>query len=189
MWETKIGIEPYMWNQLYTNIYKCCPDNRIKQFKFKLFHNIIAMNENLHKWKKTNSPTCTECNDTENYEHFIIKCKRIQEFWKTINGPLFLCGYQINIQTLKDIILGQNILQRQYHELNVLIHIISFSIYKSYMASKRRTHFNTLKLLCLQEIKFTTLHVKGRKYNLLKTFLINSQANTIDPSHIRTHHI
>jgi len=33
MWETKFGIEPYMWNQLYTNIYNCCPDNRIKQFK------------------------------------------------------------------------------------------------------------------------------------------------------------
>jgi len=104
-----------------------------------------------------------------------------------------LCDYQINIQTLKDIILGHNVLQRQYYELNVLINIIFFSIYKSYMASKRRAHFNMLEL-CLQEIKFTTLQVKGRKYNLLKKFLINSQAFTIDtsfhdPSHIRTHHI
>ena len=43
------------------------------------------------------------------------------------------------------------------------------------MAGKRRTHFNKLKL-CLQEIKFTTLQVKGRKYNLLKKNLINLQS-------------
>jgi len=122
----------------------------------------------------------------------LLNANESKNFGK-INGTLFLCDYQINIQTLKDIILGHNVLQRQYHELNVLINIIFFSIYKSYMASQRRAHFNTLEL-CLQEIKFTTLQVKGRKYNLLKKFLINSQANTIytsfhDPSDIRTHHI
>ena len=85
-----------------------------------------------------------------------------------------MCGYKINIQTLKDIILGHNVLQRQYYELNVLINIIHFSIYKSYMASKRRTHFNTLKL-CLQKIKFTALQVKGKKQHSEK-ILINSQS-------------
>ena len=47
-----------------------------------------------------------------------ITCKQIQEFWTTINSTLCLCGYQTNIQTLKYIIIGQNILQRQHHELD-----------------------------------------------------------------------
>ena len=63
-----------------------------------------------------------------------------------------LCGYQTNSLTLKDIIPGHNILQKQYHELNVLINIISFSINKSYKASKRRTHFNKLKAAVLHNI-------------------------------------
>ena len=47
MWEIKFGLKHYMWNQLYTDIYKFSSANRIKHLKNKLIHNIIATNENL----------------------------------------------------------------------------------------------------------------------------------------------
>ena len=45
--------------------------NNVKQFKYKLLNNIIATNENLCKWKITDSPDCINCKCKEDYEHFL----------------------------------------------------------------------------------------------------------------------
>ena len=47
-------------------------DNRIKPFRYKLIHNIIATNENLFTWKINNSPDCHCCNELDIFEHCFI---------------------------------------------------------------------------------------------------------------------
>ena len=47
-------------------------DNRIKQFRYKLIHNIIATNEILFTWKTNHSPYCHCCNELETLEHCYI---------------------------------------------------------------------------------------------------------------------
>jgi len=58
VWENTFNVDPYKWKLFYTHLHKSCSDNRIKQFKYKLLHNIIATNENLHRWKIASSHLC-----------------------------------------------------------------------------------------------------------------------------------
>ena len=165
MWETRFRI-PFMWDQLYTNMYKCSPDNRIKQFEYKPIHNIIATNEHFYKRKKIKI-----ARHAQNAWYWQVWAFYYMQSHLGMLGNNKQCnilrGYQTNSLTLKDIIPGHKLLQKQFHELDVLINIRSFSINKSYMTSKRQTHLNTLKL-CLQEMKCSSLQVIKRKYILLK---------------------
>jgi len=108
VWENTFNVDPYKWKRFYTHMHKSCSDNRIKQFKYKLLHNIIATNENLHtiRWKIASSPLCKKCHLTENYEHFFVSCECIQDFWKIINHAFTLCGYATNLQVLKRLLFG-----------------------------------------------------------------------------------
>ena len=159
-------------------MHKICRDNRLKKFKFKLLHNIIATNENLHQMKKASSPLCKKCHLTENYEHFFVSCECIQDFWKIINHIFTLCGYATNFQVLKRrLLFGYKIYQKQYININTILNIISLSIYKSCMASERRLKpYNILKL-CIEELSLTTMHQKGNKNKLITKYIeILSQA-------------
>jgi len=156
---------------------KSCSDNRIKQFKYKLLHNIIATNENLHRWKIASSPLCKKCHLTENNEHFFVSCECIQDFSKVINHAFTLCGYATNFQVLKRLLFGYKIYQKQYIDINIILNIISFSIYKSYMASERRLKpYNILKR-CIEELSLTIMHSNGNKNKLITKYIeILSQA-------------
>ena len=68
-WETKFKRN-INWYSEYFIINKCLIDNRIKQLKIKLIHNIMPTNENLFKRKQTNSPLCKHCNEVETLTHF-----------------------------------------------------------------------------------------------------------------------
>ena len=41
----------------------------------------MPTNENLFKWKQTDSPLCEHCNEVENLEHFFIRCPYVEIFW------------------------------------------------------------------------------------------------------------
>ena len=54
-WETQFERN-LNWYSEYFIINKCLIDKRIKHLKIELIHNILPTNENLFKWKHTNSP-------------------------------------------------------------------------------------------------------------------------------------
>ena len=51
------------WEHVYFFIHKTLLDNRVKQFRFKRIHRIIANNENLFKWKIFGNPLCHHCSE------------------------------------------------------------------------------------------------------------------------------
>ena len=117
------------WKNIYLNLHSI-PDNRIKQFKFKLIHNILPTNELLHIWKIKDNPFCSNCKQyIDNYNHFFIDCPLIQTFWNFIQGLFNKCGYKHNMKDLKYLILGYKSHQTAYNEITELISIICFSIY------------------------------------------------------------
>ena len=52
-------------------------DNRVKQFRFKLIHIIIATKENLFNWKISDTALCNSCGDIDTVEHFLLHCKHL----------------------------------------------------------------------------------------------------------------
>ena len=63
------------WENIYYFLNYSLMDNRIKQYRYKLLHRIIATNENRFTWKLSNSPCCNFCNEMETVDHFLIECK------------------------------------------------------------------------------------------------------------------
>jgi hypothetical protein len=61
-------------------------DRRIAEFHFKVLHNIIANNENLKKWKISNTELCDLCKETHDLEHLLFSCIKAQAVWKIIEN-------------------------------------------------------------------------------------------------------
>ena len=139
------------WNSVYYFINKTLIDNRVKQVKYKIIHNIIATNENLCKWKIYNTTNCHFCGNTESVDHFFIQCNYLNEFWSTIKHAFELCGIHKQVRYLKYISFGYNIDLEGFKNINIIFSnfsYISFVIYKAYFISNRRTNpCNIMKLL------------------------------------------
>jgi hypothetical protein len=135
------------WNSTYFNIHKVLVDNKIKQLKIKMIHNIIPTNEKLFIWKQSNSPLCKHCNDVETMEHFFLKCSYVQRLWEQIQTVLRCCNIQKRI-SFQDIIIGYKVNFTEYNEINLFLSQVTYTIYKCYMMSERRTKLtNMMKIL------------------------------------------
>jgi hypothetical protein len=100
-------------------------------FRWKLFHFIIPNKVLLSKWKIVGNSLCNFCKLDEDYSHYVITCTFLKEFWKKIQNLMKGLGIENKI-TLKHIVLGYKIDDKNYLALHILIIVVGFSIYKSY---------------------------------------------------------
>ena len=61
-------------------IFQTLKDNKLKIFRWKLAHKILVNTHILYKWKIIDSPLCKICNVEDNYQHFFIDCKFVNQF-------------------------------------------------------------------------------------------------------------
>ena len=173
-WENTFSCyDEIHWHSVYESLYNSCITNNVKQFKFKLLHNIIATNENLYKWKITQTPDCQICACKQDYSHFFISCKAIDTFWGSISNTFQKCGFNKNMRQLKFIVIGYK--TQEYCQVNTILNLVSFSIYKSYYASDKRS--KQINILCLfkNELSTAIFILKQRKKDcrFLENFLKN----------------
>jgi hypothetical protein len=78
-----------------------------KSFQFKILHNILPVNHNLHKWKVANTANCTFCQaDEETSFQLFTECIVANSFWgHLVNFYSNLIGTRIWL-TAKQKILG-----------------------------------------------------------------------------------
>jgi hypothetical protein len=146
-WERLFG-KTIEWASFYYMLNKVLLENKVKEFRFKTIHRIIATNENLFRWKLSNSPLCKFCNQYEDYNHFFIECTRIKPFWQKVTSIFKKCGFSIRMNCLERIVIGYKISMKDYQQVNILLSQIGSCIYRSYYLSERRTeHINIEKLL------------------------------------------
>jgi hypothetical protein len=103
-------------------------------FRWKLFHFIILNKVLLSKWKIVGNRLCNFCKLDEDYSHYFITCTFLKEFWT----KKFCIEDKI---TLKHIVLGYKIDDKNYLALNFLITVVGFSIYKPYYISEQKTKY------------------------------------------------
>ena len=122
-------------SSLYFFIFKFLDENKLKMFKWKLFHFIIPNTVLLSKRKIVGNSLCNFCKLNEDYSHYFITCT----FRKL---------------TLNHIVLGYKIDDKNYLALNFLITVIGFSIYKSYYISEQKTKYiDVYKIFANEYIK------------------------------------
>ena len=140
-------------DKVYRFIFYTLQENKLKVFRWKLLQFIIPTKTLLLKWKISTDGKCNFCkSDEENYIHFFLSCKFLNEFWGKINNLFKNVKFEVNI-SLKHLVFGYKIFDDNYSSFNYLLTILSFSIYKSYYVSEQKTkHVNVFSIF-IQEFR------------------------------------
>ena len=118
-------------NKFGTLRLKKLPVNKYKEFRFKLIYNILPNKTNLTKWNLINPCSCVICNVHDDFNHLLLSCKSLKQFWNNI-------GYLLNLNLrikhdikLKEIVVGCNINYINFNTFNLLIIIDSFTVHRT----------------------------------------------------------
>ncbi|MCU7801486.1 MAG: zinc-binding domain-containing protein, partial [gamma proteobacterium symbiont of Lucinoma myriamae] len=142
LWKSKFQLadSPNYWKKNYQAMFNL-PTNDIKQFRFKLINAILPCKENLFKWRIADEPLCEVCKIQENYEHMFITCPVVAELWQQLNNSFKKCNFTQPMNELQHLILGYKPDQQKYKEMNYILSLISYSIFKAYCVSENRKKY------------------------------------------------
>ena len=98
-------------------------DNKLAETNLKILYGTLPCGINLVKWKKVNNSECSVCKQQESISHLIFECGYTKDLWAFVNK-----AFNIEI-SIREVILGDVISD----ELNVVISIIVFMIYKEWL--------------------------------------------------------
>ena len=98
-------------------------ENKLREFNFKILHNILPCNSKLFIWKKINNDKCDVCDEKQTVEHLLYECKYTKPLWSWFEEK---CN--INI-TYSKIICGI----ANNSKANRLITLLTFFIYKEWL--------------------------------------------------------
>ena len=158
------------FNKVYTQKIKLVDDFKLAEFNYKVLHQILACNDNLKKWKISDTNLCDVCKEQQEIPHLLFTCRLAQNIWTVVQTALK------EKFTLSDIILG-----RDDTQINTTISIISYLIYKQWLMFKnnnkirswvKTTTFFKLELNDkIQVYKYTKLKVLCQLlYRIITTF-------------------
>ena len=134
-------------------IHTCLLENKHKLVRWKLLHYILPNQSLLQQWKISQNGHCKFCHCIEDYEHFFIKCRYLNNFWEKIYLISKNLGIGKHVFELKCLIWGYKIQYPAYNDLNLLISIILFSIYKANYVSEQKTKNICVYTLFVKEFK------------------------------------
>jgi hypothetical protein len=126
-WALKCGchITNFEWQSIWL-LTKFLEEKKLAIFRYKMLHNILPCRFLLHRWRLADSPLCNICNVQEDYEHMFIKCRKIQDSWKTLCDCFERLGISNIRPCLKLLVMGYKIIQSDYIELNEVLVIFLF---------------------------------------------------------------
>ena len=118
------------WRNIHIFKLKPITEIKIREFNYKILHNILATNYNLHRWKKVNSNKCTYCkNDVHSDIHLLYECKHIFFIWSIVCTILGLN------ESWKLIVIGEIGKPVENH----VISIVSYLIYKKFLIDREKS--------------------------------------------------
>lgn len=98
-WNLHFGNE-LPWDYIWETLNKNLANRKIKQFQWKLLHNIIYTEEKLQKMNRSNGK-CHFCNEKESLFHLFIYCKLVEDVWREIFEKIREFCSKLNIQKLQ----------------------------------------------------------------------------------------
>ena len=78
--------------------------------------------------------------------------KYLSHFWKKIIEVFKKVNFEINI-SLKHLVFGYKIFDKEYFDLNYILTILGYSIYKSYYVSEQKTKAIDVYSLFVRELR------------------------------------
>ena len=162
LWSNLLEDKNIIWNNVY--IEKLCnvKEQRIVAFNFKVLNNILATPYKLHKWKICDNNFCHMCFSVGNLEHIMLNCSYFNVYYSVVMEIFSLLGYanlKINLYTL---ICGYKPGLIGYKNINLLLNIIYFTVYKCWVQLNiNRVYVNPL----VMHIHIMNIRCKTCTYN------------------------
>ena len=113
---------------------------------------IIPTTKLLTVWRLSNSSLCNFCQIEEDYIHLFMSCKYLSYFWKKVTELIKKVNFEINI-SLKHLVLGYTIFDKEYFDFNYILAILGYSIYKSFYVSEQKTKAIDAYSLFVRELR------------------------------------
>ena len=88
----------------------------------------------------------------EDYIHLFMSFKYLSHFWKKVTELFKKVNFEINI-SLKHLVFGYNIFDKEYFHFNYILTILRYSIYKSYYVSEQKTKAIYVYSLFVKELR------------------------------------
>ena len=95
---------------------------KLKEYNFKILHNILPCNQNLMNWKIKTNPHCDICKSIQTIQHLIFDCSYAKPLWAKLD-----CLFGITVTF--PMILGLT----EDRTYNNMLTIIGFLIYKEWL--------------------------------------------------------
>ena len=152
------------WESIYQSPFTLTVDTKLREFQWKLTHNILPTNVLLHRMTPPRVPSsaCTFCkNEEESLLHLFCNCKHVKGFWNTFIEKL---GKPLGLRTPLNpefILLGSSDLSKL---LNFLILVAKRYIYIARCNSKELYFTNFTDFV--QNIQKIEFYIANRKNKL-----------------------
>ena len=103
-WEQKTGNRDINWETIFNRIYCTTIDTKMRNFQYKLVHNIFPDNRTLKKMGVIDDDKCNFCNDQrDSLTHYIWFCPIAQQFWNLIKiwmESLFTIHFEFSLTNI-----------------------------------------------------------------------------------------
>ena len=108
-------------------------DKRLASFKYKMLYRILPCKSLLRVWKPQEFPsdTCETCNKVDDYKHLYTECTKIIDFIDEVKAFIkVFYKTNVNLSSIETLIYGYKIRHKTYFELNQVILIVYYTIFK-----------------------------------------------------------
>ena len=121
-WRYKLGLSfDFEWKNVLLFKLKDIKLNKVRQFNFKLLHNILPFKINLCRWKLASDTSCLFCDEEETFTHIMLQCSHVSNFWTKL---ISLCYTMFKTRITADekmLLIGYEIHDKQFMLINLLI--------------------------------------------------------------------
>ena len=132
-WEEKFNLPvDFNWKDILKFKLKTLKSNKVKQYNFKLFHQILPFRNNLFKWKIVNDNICTFCLKPESGIHVLLECPKVVLFWKRVI-ELIQNNFNETVSLDEELLITGINTDHNTLNINTIVVYAQYAIYKMYM--------------------------------------------------------
>ncbi len=136
------------------------------QFNFKIFNGILATNNKLFKWKRSDTKCCIYCEcEDHTSQHLLVECKHVSPLWQKLHT------YFDDVINWQAIVTGKTINTLQ----NTIVTILCYLVYKKFIIERTQNVKQDLIRYLVKQLGY----IKARYSNIASMVSLAQSINNV----------
>jgi len=170
-WNEKFNMDKSCIKKIYNVPWQYVKETKIQVMQYKIIHLFYPSKLKLFHWKIKDSPICNYCTEVDNLEHHFFFCKETFSFWSTLlKWWKNTCQY-CTFLDLASILLG--VINKSCHkpQINFILLVAKWYIYRSKYLEKRLVWMEFLSELKTKLETESYISHRGKNINKRNKFV------------------